>query len=170
MTGLAVLHLDADRLAASLGEAGLVNHQDSLWIAQLYKYTAAQIITHQINIPNGTRKQALHPIGSGFSSMLGQVPAIFALAGTQQALKVYQGATTRFWPDKAGGNPGMEPGERLRPLHNLGRGRLGSIEGDMLGLLHDFLLSVGTSTVDIHTNRVSHLKLKIVKRFQGALK
>jgi hypothetical protein len=99
--------------------------------------------------------------------MLGQVPAIFALAGTQQALKVRQGTTTRFWPGKAGGNPGMQLGERLRPLHNLGRGRLGSGEGDMLGLLHDFLLSVETSDVGIHTNRVSHLKVKIVKRFSG---
>ena len=85
----------------------------------------------------------------------------------EPALKVRQGTTTRFWPGKAGGNPGMQLGERLRPLHNLGRGRLGSGEGDMLELLHDFLLSVETSAVGIHTNRVSHLKVKIVKRFSG---
>jgi hypothetical protein len=102
--------------------------------------------------------------------MLGQVPAIFALAGTQQALQVRQGTTTRFWSGKASGNPGMQLGEQMRPLYNLGRGRLGSGEDDMLGLLHDFLLSGETSAVGSRTNRVSHLKVKIVKRFSGVLK
>jgi hypothetical protein len=40
----------------------------------------------------------------------------------------------------------------------------------MLGLLHDLLLSVETSSVGIRTNSVSHLKVKLVKRFSGDLK
>ncbi len=64
----------------------------------------------------------------------------------------------------------MQLGERLRPVHNLGRGRLGSGEGDMVGLLHDFLLSGETSAVGSRTNSVSHLKVKIVKRFSRVLK
>jgi hypothetical protein len=40
----------------------------------------------------------------------------------------------------------------------------------MLGLLHELLLSVEASAVGIHTNRVPHLKVKIVKRFSAGLK
>jgi hypothetical protein len=64
----------------------------------------------------------------------------------------------------------MQVGEGLSPLHDLGRGRLGSGEGDMLGLLHDLLLSGETSAVGIRTNRVPHLHMKIVKCFSGGLK
>jgi hypothetical protein len=34
----------------------------------------------------------------------------------------------------------MQLGEQMRPVRHLGRGRLGSGEGDMLGLLHELLL------------------------------
>ncbi len=114
--------------------------------------------------------QALYAMGTGFSSMLGQVPAIFALAGTKPALRVRQSTTARFWSGKARGNPDMQLGERLSPLRDLDRGRLGSGEGDMLGLLHDLLLSGETSAVGSSTNSVSHLKVKIVKRFSAVLK
>jgi hypothetical protein len=40
----------------------------------------------------------------------------------------------------------------------------------MLGLLHGLLLLVEASAVDIHTNRVPHLKGKIVKGFSEGLK
>jgi hypothetical protein len=59
----------------------------------------------------------------------------------------------------------MQMGECLSPLHDLSRGRLGSGEGDMLGLLHDLLLSGETSAVGSRTNSVSHLKGKIMKCF-----
>ena len=63
----------------------------------------------------------------------------------------------------------MQLGEHVRPVRHLGRGRLGSGEGDMLGLFHDLLLSGVSSAVGIRTNRVSHLQVKIVKRFSADL-
>src|SRR5258706_2160080 len=98
------------------------------------------------------------------------MPAILALAATQQALQVRQSTTTRFRSGKARGNPRMQVGECLSALHDLGRGRLGSGEGDMLGLLHGLLLFVEASTVDIRTNSVPHLKGKIVTCFSEGLK
>src|SRR5258708_31866552 len=98
------------------------------------------------------------------------MPAILALAATQQALQVRQSTTTRFWSGKARGNARMQVGECLSPLHDLGRGRLGSGEGDMLGLLHGLLLLVEASAVDIRTNSVPHLQVKIVKCFSEGLK
>ena len=54
----------------------------------------------------------------------------------------------------------MQLGEQLCPVRNVSRGRLGSGKGDMLGLLHDLLLSGEASAVGIHTNRVPHLKVE----------
>ena len=102
---------------------------------EVFQDILAQVVTHAVRIPDRLGEQALHTIGPGFSGLLGQVPAIFALAATQQALQVRQSTTTRFWSGKARGNPRMQMGEGLSPLHDLGRGRLGSSEGDMLGLL-----------------------------------
>jgi hypothetical protein len=64
-----VLHLDTCRLAAPLGEAGLVNGDDGLMRAQLLEHIATQVVTHQIGIPDRTGEQTLHAIGSGFSGL-----------------------------------------------------------------------------------------------------
>src|SRR5260221_13858586 len=98
------------------------------------------------------------------------MPAILALAATKPALQVRQSTTTRFRSGKARGNPRMQVGECLSPLHDLGRGRLGSGEGAMLGLLHGLLLLVEASAVAIRTNSVPHLKVKLVKCFSEGLK
>ena len=47
----------------------------------------AQVLTYQIGIPDRLGQQALHAIRGGLSGMLGQVPAIFALAGTRACLE-----------------------------------------------------------------------------------
>ena len=71
--------------------------------AELLQDVLAQVIAHAIGIPDRLGKQALHAIGSGFAGLLGQVPAVFALDGTQQALQVRQNPTARFWAGKARG-------------------------------------------------------------------
>src|SRR5260221_1811566 len=98
------------------------------------------------------------------------MPAILALAATKPALQVRQSTTTRFRSGKARVNPRMNVCECLSPLHDLGRGRLGSGQGDMLGLLHGLLLLVEASAVAIRTNSVPHLKVKLVKCFSEGLK
>ena len=168
--GPAVLYLDPGRLLPAFGETGFINNQDGGLLPEVFQDILAQVVTHAVSIPDRLGEQALHTIGPGFSGLLGQVPAIFALTATQQALQVCQGPTTGFWSDKARGNPGMQLGEHARPVRHLGWGRLGSGEGDMLGLFHDLLLSGVSSAVGIRTNRVSHLQGKIVKRFSADLK
>src|SRR5258708_39500488 len=97
-------------------------------------------------------------------------PSIYTLAGSQQTMQVRISTTTRFRTGKTRGNPDMYLGEFLRPLHDLGRGRLGSGEGGMLVLLHELLLSCETSAVGSYTNKVSHLKVKLVTCVSGILK
>ena len=52
-TGPSVLHFDAGRLAASLREAGLVNHHHGIVMAQLLQNIGTQVVTYQIDIPYG---------------------------------------------------------------------------------------------------------------------
>jgi len=56
--------------------------------------------------------------------MFGQLPAIFALDGTEQSLQVEQRPTTRFWSGKARGKTSMQLGQGLTPLGKVGRGCL----------------------------------------------
>jgi hypothetical protein len=153
-----------------LGKTAFIDDQDGRLLAQLLQGVGAQLIAHAIRVPHSTGKQALHALGSGFSGVFSQLPAIFALDATQQALQVTQHPAAWFRAGKARGNAGVQLGEQLCPLDNVGWGRLGSVDGGMLGLLHDFLLSFETSAVGIRTNRMSHLRVKIVTCFSGVLK
>jgi hypothetical protein len=143
--GSAVLHLGSRRLVASFGKAGLVDHHNGLLVAHLLQHVASQVVTHQISIPDGTGEQALHAVGSGFSGLFGQLPPIFALDGTQQALQVAERPTSGFRPGKAGSNPRMQPAKGLLPLHDVSECRSGSERYGMLVLRHGLLLSLAVS-------------------------
>ena len=105
-----VLHLDARRLLPALGETGFVNDQDGDLDRVVPGRTRVDRHAPDRH-PKPPGEQALHAIGSSFSGMLGQMPAIFALDGTQQALQVRQSTTARFWSGKTRGNARMELGE-----------------------------------------------------------
>ncbi len=138
-------------------------------VAQLLQHVAAQVVTHQIRIPDSTGEQALHAVGSGFSSLLGQLPPIFALDGTQQTLQVAECPTAGFRPGKTGSNPGMQLAEGLGPVHDVSEARSGSHRYGMLVLLHGLLLSLAVSEGRIHAHRVSQVKGKITKLFSWIL-
>jgi hypothetical protein len=64
----------------------------------------------------------------------------------------------------------IPPKERLNPATDIGGGRPGSAECDMLILLHELLLSDEVSTRYIHLYRVSHLKGRFMKLFSPWVK
>lgn len=64
----------------------------------------------------------------------------------------------------------METKERLNPATDIGSGRPGSGECDMLILLHEFLLSDVVSARYIHLYRVSHLKVRFMELFSPWVK
>jgi hypothetical protein len=89
-------------------KARLVDHPNGLWVAQLLKHLAAQIVAHHIDLPNGTGKQALHPIWSGFSCILSQLPPIFARSFTHDPSQIRQGTMAWFGSSKPRGNARMQ--------------------------------------------------------------
>src|SRR5215207_4776339 len=86
-----VLAMDAGRLGAFLEKARLIQHQDRIVIAQVLDHIGPQVI----------------------AECLGEVPAVLPLQGSQQALKISQGASARLRAPKLRGNP---PSNRLQLL------------------------------------------------------
>jgi hypothetical protein len=52
----------------------------------------------------------LHPIGARFSGVFSQLPAVFALDRTQDALQILEYSVTGLWSSKASSNAGVQMG------------------------------------------------------------
>jgi hypothetical protein len=137
----AVLVCDPCRLFSALTKARFIEHQNGLRITQALQDVGSQIVTHQVGIPDGTIQQPLHAVRSGFSGVFRQLPAIFALDGTDNAFQIGQRSTTRFRSDKTRGDTSVETFEFLAPPPNFDKGGLRASCGDVLGLFHAFFLS-----------------------------
>lgn len=84
----AVLDADPDRVRAPPEEAGLVDYQHPGGVAQVAPQVGLQVIAHSIGVPLGTVQQMLDAVGGGVAGMFGQLPAILALDGAEQAGQV----------------------------------------------------------------------------------
>ena len=108
-----ILAVDAGRLGALLEKAGLIQHQDCVVIAQVLDHIGPQIIAERIGVPVNAREELLHAVWRVVAGRLGEVPAVLPLQGSQQALKISQGASARLRTPEPRGNP---PGNRLQFL------------------------------------------------------
>jgi hypothetical protein len=140
-SGSTILQANASRLLPPFGKAGFIDGQDGGLLAQLLKRVGTQVIAHPIGVPDSAGEQALHPIGTCFSRVFSQLPAIFSGRFTQNPLQVSQRPATRLGTGKAGGNTRMQMRKRLDPVTDIGRGRPGSGACGMLILLQLLLLS-----------------------------
>jgi hypothetical protein len=121
-------------------KAGLVDGEIGLVSAQLFQSVGTQLIAHQTDILDGRGEQTLHAIGSGSSSMLSQLPAIFARSLTQDALDVSQGPTTRFCSGKMRSDACMQTSQFVWPSHHIGYRYLGCLWYGRGVMLHSLLL------------------------------
>jgi len=87
---------------------------------------------------NGTSLAADFIIGGGFAGLLGQLPAIFALDGAENALHKTQGPRKGFGPGKAGSQTSMQQPQGVLPGHNIRQGRQPSEWSGILRRLHLF--------------------------------
>src|SRR6266849_5849608 len=95
-------------LVAPLGKAGLVNSHHRIRISQLSQDIGAQFVADALLIPDSSGQKALHAIGAAFSSLFGQLPAIFARHITQDALEIQEATMAWFGASKIGSNAGVE--------------------------------------------------------------
>ena len=64
----AVLPLHPGRLVAFLEEAGLINHQHSVSVGQVFHNVVPEVVANQVGVPTVAGQQALHPVRSGVAS------------------------------------------------------------------------------------------------------
>jgi hypothetical protein len=115
-----ILGADADRVAAALGKAAFIEHQDREgrlvgWLvlegqrrAQADRDQGAQVVTHRVLVPNGCREQALDAIRARLPGLFSDLPAIFARHIAEHRLQVAPGTLVDFGARKVGTQPGMQ--------------------------------------------------------------
>jgi len=123
------------QLPAPFGRAGFIDDQDGRLLTEVLKRVGTQVIAYPIHPPDGASEQALHSIGTRFLGVFSQLPPVFSGRVTQDALQVGQHPATWLWTGKARGKTRMQTNKLLPPTADIGGGRPGSVEGDMLVLL-----------------------------------
>jgi hypothetical protein len=123
--GSAVLIGHTRRFLALFEEPCLVHHQDPIRVPQVLHHIAAQFIADRLFIPVGFSQQALGPVRITFAQFLGQLPAIFALHGSEQRAQVATCSAARLRPAKVGANALLHLGQFLARL--LQHGLFGSL-------------------------------------------
>src|SRR5579859_7729621 len=92
-------------------------------LRRLVQREGADLIAYPIDVPHGLGEQALHTVGSGFSGLLSQLPAIFAFHATQNTLNKTQHPLKRFRPSKVGSQTSVQLEQGTVPPHHIGQGR-----------------------------------------------
>ena len=148
----AILRRDASRMAATFGEAALINGENgkdrrgrSARRVQGLADQVAQEIAHAIFVPDRMRKQALDPVRAGEPGLFSNLPAILAGNVAHEGLQVEQGVLVNFGSGKQGCQTVMQEIQARDPgTDQMQRGsqRLGC---GMLKGLHAFLLSQKTA-------------------------
>ncbi len=77
--------MHADRFRALLQEAGLVDDQHAVGVAEMLGNEGDEIIAHRLDIPVGGIEQALHALRPRLAEMFGELPAVLALDGSSRA-------------------------------------------------------------------------------------
>lgn len=80
------LALHAHALLTFLNKSGLTNDQHRIGITEMRHHVGAQIIANVIRAPSRAAEQVLHARRHLVADLLGQLPAILARYGTEQAL------------------------------------------------------------------------------------
>src|SRR5579859_6211638 len=92
-------------------------------IAQAFQGVGSQIVAYQVGIPDRAVEESLHPIGSAFSSLLSELPAILPFNGTDDAFEKGECSSSGFGTHKMWGNTSMEMFEFLAPSPDIQKGR-----------------------------------------------
>jgi predicted nucleic acid-binding protein len=79
----AVLPLHPDRLRPLLEEAGLVDDQHAVRIAELIDHVRSEIIAYGVRIPPRGVQQTLDSLRTGLAEVLGQLPPVLPLRSLQ---------------------------------------------------------------------------------------
>jgi len=83
--GAAILAFDADGLGAFLEEAGFINDQHRIGMAEVLDDVGTQVVADLIGVPVGGGEQALHAIRRGGAAVFGDLPLFLRSMGLSSA-------------------------------------------------------------------------------------
>jgi hypothetical protein len=114
-----VLPLHPGRLRAFLDEAGLVQDQHGIRVAQVLHDVGVQVIADRVGVPACATEEVLHAVGRRIACRFGQLPAVLALHGRQQATQVCRGTPPRLGAREPRRDPPQHRIETARPASHL---------------------------------------------------
>ena len=126
----AILRLDTRRVTATFGEAAFIDDEHwEEWCGlrtrrrdrrrvQGLADQGAQDIAYAVFVPDGTREQALHAIGTGLFGLFSDLPTIFSGNVTEESLQVEQGVLADFGARKMGSQTLLHLAQAQRPGAN----------------------------------------------------
>ena len=86
--GPAVLAGHAGRVVPFFQKAGFIDDQYGVWVPEMLQDIGAQLIPHGLWIPQRPAQQVLKAVWCRVAAHLGQLPAVLALGGAEQAPQV----------------------------------------------------------------------------------
>jgi hypothetical protein len=113
--GAGILPLHARRLLALLHEAGLVQHQHRVRVAEVLDHVGPQVVADRLGFPAHPAQEVLHPVRRAVARGFRQLPAVLAPQGRQQPAQVGQRPAPRLDPREPRREPRRQPVEALRP-------------------------------------------------------
>jgi hypothetical protein len=92
-------------------KAGLINDQHRVRVSQMLHEVTAQLVTHRIRVPERAPQHGLEAIGGGFPADFGQLPAVLALGGTEQAPQIRHRPLPGLGARERGPQPALDIGQ-----------------------------------------------------------
>jgi hypothetical protein len=90
------LALHASRGGALLEEAGVVEDEDPVGLAEPFGYVVLEVVAELVGVPAGTVEKPLKAVGGAVSGVFGQLPAVRAADRAQQPADVVTHSATRL--------------------------------------------------------------------------
>jgi hypothetical protein len=108
-------------LHALLQEAGVVDDQHTIRVAEVLDHVVAHLVADGVDVPVGPPQQPLHPVRRQVTGLLRQGPAVLTIEAGDQPGQILPGPSPRLRPGETIREPGMQPVQFTRPLINIDR-------------------------------------------------
>ena len=114
--GAGVLPGDAGRPGPPLEEAGLVEDQGDVRVAERLDDVGAEVVADRAGVPFGPAHEVLDAVGVGVADLLGDLPGVLPLDRPEQADEVGADPVAGLAPRGSRPDPAGHPVELLAPF------------------------------------------------------
>ena len=117
--GAGVLAGDAGGMGPLLEEAGLVEDQHGVGVAEGLDDVGPEVVADRVGVPFGAAHQVLDAVGGGVADLLGELPGVLALDRPEQAGEIGAGAVPGLAAREPRPDPASDRVEFTSPITNV---------------------------------------------------